>query len=109
MTKRFVLSALFLAATSAVFGAETRVATVKVPFAFKAGAEVMPAGEYDITKSDQSVLFLRSKGKSVAVLPMGAAGTGYGATNKVRFEQVNGQPVLTEVVVSGSQGFVLHH
>jgi hypothetical protein len=107
MTKRFILSAIL--AASAAFASETRVATVKVPFSFKAGAQVMPAGEYDITKSDQSVLFLRSKGKSVAVLPMGAASAGYGVSNTVRFERIDGQPVLTEVVVSGGQGFMLHH
>jgi len=109
MMKRFIVSAILAACSSAVFASETRVATVRVPFAFKAGAEVMPAGDYDITKSDQSVLFLRTKGKSVAVLPMGAATAGYGMSNSVRFERIDGQPVLTEVFVSGGQGFMLHH
>jgi hypothetical protein len=111
MTRRLLnlISVSTLLAATACFGAETRVASVKVPFEFRAGEEVMPAGEYQITKSDQSVLFLRTKGKSVALLPVGAGSALFNSKNVLRFERVSGQPVLTEVSVEGGQGFLFRH
>ncbi len=111
MTRRminlFALSTLL--AASSLFAAETRVATVKVPFAFRAGEESMPAGEYQISKGDQSVLYLRTVGKSIVILPVGSIAPSFKTSNLVRFERVNGTPVLTEVLVDGGQGFLLRH
>ncbi len=114
MTRRMMklvlsISALLVASTGVMSAAETRVATVTVPFAFRAGSETLPAGEYSISKTDQSVLFLRSKGKTIALLPVGSKSATFNTTNLVRFERVGGQPVLTEVLVDGGQGFLLRH
>ena len=95
-----------LLAASSLFASETRVATVKVPFAFRAGSEQMPAGEYQISKTEQSVLFLRTHGKTVVLLPVGASAPSPNSS-LVRFERVDGQPVLKEVTVHGGQGFLL--
>jgi hypothetical protein len=109
MTRRLLnlISVSTLLAATACFAAETRLASVKVPFEFRAGDEVMPAGEYQITKSDQSVLFLRTKEKTVALLPVGLGSASFSRKNSLRFERVEGQPVLTEVSVEGGQGFLL--
>ena len=107
--KSFVIS-LFAAALSATSAmAETRVATVNVPFAFMAGSSEMPAGIYSISKSEQRVLFLRSSGKAVALLPLGSTAPTFGKSNSaVRFERIGGRVVLREVLVDGSEGYLMH-
>jgi hypothetical protein len=101
------LAATALTASSA--WADTRVATVRVPFAFMAGSNEMPAGEYSISKSEQRILFLRTSGKTVALLPVGSTAPASGHTNAVRFERVGGRNVLSEVLVDGGEGFLLRH
>ena len=93
MTRRMMklvlsISAVLVASTGVMSAAETRVATVTVPFAFRAGSETLPAGEYSISKTDQSVLFLRSKGKTVALLPVGSKSATFDSRNLVRFERL---------------------
>lgn len=110
MTHRIksVCFTLFAAMATSAMAAETRVAVVNVPFAFTAGSYEMPAGEYSISKNDQRILFLRTAGKTVAVLPIASASPGFsGSANAVRFERVGGRTVLKEVVVGGVEGFLL--
>ena len=107
--KSFMISlfAAALPATSAM--AETRVAIVNVPFAFMAGSSEMPAGVYSISRSEQRILFLRTNGKAVALLPLGSTAPTFGkSSNAVRFERIGGRVVLKEVLVDGSEGYLMH-
>ncbi len=100
-----IVSAMTVASAMA---SETRIAVVHVPFAFTTGSHEMPAGEYSISKTEQRVLFLRTAGKTVAILPVGSTAAGFsGSSSAVRFERVGGRTVLKEVLVGGSEGFLL--
>jgi hypothetical protein len=106
--KTFALTAL-LAAAPGLFASETGVATVSVPFAFRAGNTTLPAGVYKITKSEQSVIFLRNGAKTVALLSVGSATAAPSGSNLVRFEKIEGETILKEVLVDGGQGFLLKY
>ena len=46
-----------------------------------AGSNEMPVGVYSISKSEGRVLFLRSSGKTVALLPVGSTAARFGKSN----------------------------
>jgi hypothetical protein len=102
-----LFAAAALTATSAI-ASETRVAVLHVPFAFTAGQTDMPAGDYSISKTEQRILFLRTAGKTVALLPVGStAASPLGSNSTLRFERVGGRAVLTEVLVDGAEGYLM--
>jgi hypothetical protein len=61
-------STLLSAAALPVFGSEIDQVRVNVPFAFKAGSTLLPAGEYTMIEDDSKVITIRGDHGSVMVL-----------------------------------------
>jgi hypothetical protein len=109
MTKSILFSTVLGAALS-VGGpllAESRVeVTAHVPFAFVAGKETLPAGEYEFILDYENapmVLAIRSKdGKSRDILlAESQAGPRVAADSHLVFEKIGGEAYLSQVQVAG--------
>lgn len=71
---------------------------VKVPFAFKAGSTILPAGTYKVTESGSGYLLIRGE-KGGAFVPKNAVVVDTDATGKAsfRFNRDGSQYVLRSV------------
>jgi hypothetical protein len=77
-----------------------------VPFAFKVGAEQVPAGTYSVKRDfATNIVSIRNVTTSATVLLMGAGRSPSTGTEKLIFRYVGGQYILTEIWgATGSPG-----
>ena len=82
----------------------TPITTTKVPFAFVANGKAMPAGEYQVGKSSDTVLSVRNeKGEATLTLVTSHVGPVTGASKpKLVFVKKNGQFHLSEIYLNGA-------
>lgn len=79
--------------------------TFAVPFSFKVGNKVLPAGEYKITADNQVVRIQKSDGKDNAVtLTQRTRGTNQDNDSKLTFRRYGDQYYLSQVWLPDSLG-----
>src|SRR6516164_8295745 len=99
---RFI-AALFLALVSASLHAQTMNMRATIPFAFRAGETVMPAGDYIIRHSvHQLVLHKESGGPSILLLTNAALRRTPSPGSRVNFSRYGERYFLSSVWSQGS-------
>jgi hypothetical protein len=101
-----VMTALALAfAASAQAQTALNYKTFAVPFSFKVGNKVLPAGEYKITADNQSIRVQKTDGKETAVtLTQRTRGTNNDNDSKLTFRRYGDQYYLSQVWLPDSLG-----
>ena len=99
-----LIAGLFLAVISASLHAQTMDLRATIPFAFRAGETVMPAGEYTIRHSANNlVLHKEGGGPSVLLLTNGASRPNLPAHAQLDFNRYGERYFLSSVWTQGSQ------
>jgi hypothetical protein len=112
MTKRFLkvmtLFAGLLACTLAM-NAQSEVVTVHVPFAFEAGAKLLPAGDYRVDRGEASNILVihGASGSSSAFLTMIVDSAAKANTASLVFARQGGTLVLSAIRLPGQESRVL--
>jgi hypothetical protein len=107
------ISMFVLFATTFAYAAEP-VAKGNIPFQFKAGDKVLPAGQYEFVPDNQAKLMtVRSTpaGPSAMVIVLTRLAAGIHTTaadSHVVFDKVGDTYTLSEVWVPGADGFLLN-
>ena len=102
--KKFILSVAGALALSSSLSAAVRL-EAKVPFAFEAGGETMPAGDYVITENGTNgVLTVAGAKRTVLVLRKGFVDGKVTSDNVLEFERKDGKVYLKAVLPAGLQG-----
>jgi hypothetical protein len=101
-----VMTVLALAfAASAQAQTALNYKTFAVPFSFKVGNKVLPAGEYKITADNQSIRVQKTDGKENAVtLTQRTRGTNNDNDSKLTFRRYGDQYYLSQVWLPDSLG-----
>lgn len=101
-----IMMALALAFTaSAQAQTALNFKTFAVPFSFKVGNKVLPAGEYKITAENQIVRVQKTDGKANAVtLTQRTRGTNNESNAKLQFRRYGDQYYLSQVWLPDSVG-----
>jgi hypothetical protein len=86
----------FLAGAVPAFAADMDPLHVSVPFAFKAGKTVLPAGDYTVYSDDSRIIMIR--GARGGAILLGSAGSALaGGKSGVSFEREGGDYILRAV------------
>jgi hypothetical protein len=110
-TALLAITVTILLAAAPVFAADTVLA--KVPFAFKAGAKTLPAGDYKfVIQPDDEVVAVSSttspKGPSAAVGIVTRLASQSSIDARVVFDKVNGEYLLSEIWQPEGEGILVH-
>jgi hypothetical protein len=100
---RSLLAALFLAVVCASLHAQTMNQQAAIPFAFRVGERILPAGEYNISHSN-GVLFIReaSGDHSVIVITNSAHLSDRSPNSRLSFHRYGENYFLANVWTQGS-------
>jgi hypothetical protein len=98
-----LIAALFLALVSASLHAQTMNMRATIPFAFRAGETVMPAGEYTIRDSSGTLILHNEGGPSVVLLTIAASRSKSPPDARLDFNRYRERNFLSSVWTSGSQ------
>ena len=100
---RRLIAGLFLALVCASLYAQTMNLQATIPFAFRAGETVMPAGEYTIRHSAGALTLHHEGGPSVMLLTNAARRSTAPADARLSFNRYGERYFLSSVWTSGSR------
>lgn len=101
MFKTLVLGSVITLTGAVLPAAAAERLHVSVPFSFMVGGAKLPAGEYNITQSENGMVIMSGNKASAMFLTVPAESTKGGATS-LSFTSSNAAPVLTGIQISGS-------
>jgi hypothetical protein len=98
-----------LLAFAVTVNAQSEVVTVHVPFAFEAGAKLLPAGNYRVDRAEGSSLLVihGDSGNSAAFLTMATESNAPLQNASLVFAREGGTLVLSEIHLPGQQSRIL--
>ena len=96
-----LITGLCLAAVCAILHAQTMNMRATIPFAFRAGEKAMPAGEYTIRHSGDTLILHDEGGPSVVLLTNAASRPNPTADARLGFNRYGERYFLSSVWTSG--------
>jgi len=98
-----LIAGLFLIVLSGSLHAQTMDMRATIPFAFRAGETVMPAGEYTVRHSANNLFLHKEGGPSVVLLTNAAARPNLPATGRLDFSRYGEEYFLSSLWTQGSR------
>ena len=97
-----LIAGMFLALVCASLHAQTMNMRATIPFTFKAGEAVMPAGEYTVRHSERTLTLHREGGPSVVLFTNAALRLRPSADSRLNFSRYGEQYFLASAWSQGS-------